>query len=221
MTQSLYFWLIECFPQLGMVSGGRDVTRVPQKTFVFFRGNQNVYKMFSYWVEISMFQFSEISISMSKSVPWFWFRFWSFPSDEILFLFNKKILCFDFPTFWFQCQNCKFDFGFDVIVSLILVSMWESEFRIRHCKFDSGKGILILAWELGFRHRILDSCIGIWILASEFRFRYQISISMSKCQSTVNEICHQTSLFRLLIGISIPTLEIEIEIPITFHNFDQ
>jgi hypothetical protein len=75
-----------------------------------------------------------------------------------------------------------------------------------------------------FRHRNSDSDFDfrIWIsiLTSKFRFWHHNLILMSKFQS----IFHWNKskfLFWLLIGISTPTVEIEIEIPITFDNFDQ
>jgi hypothetical protein len=95
--------------------------------------------------------------------------------------------------------------------------MSKSEFRFCFPLFTFDQIDEILFW-FRFRNRNSDSDFdfGISIPISEFRFRYMIS--MSKFQS-IYHWNKSTFLFWLLYGILIPT--IEIEIPITFDNFDQ
>jgi hypothetical protein len=124
--------------------------------------------------------------------------------------------------FWFRCRNRNFDFGFDFDIGIpILISI--SEFRLRHRNFDYDIGISIPTSEFRFRHRNFgfdigrnsDSDLGIPITVL-----YKIPIQMSKFQS----IFHRTKskiLYWFFIGISILIVEIVIEIPITFDNFDQ
>jgi hypothetical protein len=121
------------------------------------------------------------------------------------------------------------------LFSEISISMSKSEFRFRfwfrllifdeieiptqfHTDFTEISMSKSEFW-FRFRNRNSDFGIGISIPTSEFRDRYKITIQMSKFQRNF----HQNKLkilFRLLTGISTSTVEIEIEILITFGNFD-
>jgi hypothetical protein len=126
-----------------------------------------------------------------------------------------------------------------VIISMfrfyeISISMSQSEFRFRLFTFDEIKiprkfhtdFAEISMSKSDFRFRFwcwnrnsesdFDFWFGISIPTSDFRFRYNISIQMWNFK--VFRRNKSTILFGLLIGISISTVKIEIEIPITVDN---
>jgi hypothetical protein len=92
-------------------------------------------------------------------------------------------------------------------------------------KFQRNYILILSKFRFRFRNRNFDSYfdfgIGISIPASEFRPEYQISLSVSKIKSISHRNMSTKFLSRLLIRISIPTVKIEFESPITFDNFDQ
>jgi hypothetical protein len=123
------------------------------------------------------------------------FRFWSVTFGEI-----------DIPT--------------TIHHSFVEILMSKSEFRFRfrfwHRHLNS---------ELPFRNRNFGGCIGISNTTSEFRFSHRNSDfgTIFRYQCRTVEAFFAKSQISITIAYrkgSIPTVEIEIDTPITFENFD-
>jgi hypothetical protein len=111
---------------------------VSGKVVFYFRRNFKILtKYYTNFVEISMFLFFGISISMSISEFRFRFRC-LLPTKYHTNFVEMFDLKSDF-RFHCRCRNGNFDFGFDVDIGIpILISISESEFRFRYRNPDLG-----------------------------------------------------------------------------------